>query len=91
MCCGGRREPWHVWGPSCSEGSQYGTATMVDGLRQFMAWDTYSRRKIDLVSGRAMLRRPCLCLRAGAGGTARQEAFKQPSIALVEADLMHSW
>ena len=73
-----------MWGPSCSEGSQYGTAAMIDGLRQFMAWDTYSRRKIDLVSGRSLPRRPRLCLRAGAGGTASQQAFDQVQCSLCE-------
>ena len=50
---------------------------MVEGLRQFMAWDTYSRRKIDLVSSRALPRRPGLYFRAGAGNTASQQAFEQ--------------
>ncbi|KAF6254071.1 Metallo-hydrolase/oxidoreductase [Scenedesmus sp. NREL 46B-D3] len=44
----GRRQPWEVWGPSGEE-PQLGTAAAVEGLRQFMAWDTHARRRIDLV------------------------------------------
>ena len=66
-----------MWGPSCSEGSQYGTAAMVDGLRQFLAWDTYSRRKIDLVSTRTLPRGARLCFGAGAGRTASQQALER--------------
>lgn len=44
----GRTEPWEVWGPS-SEQPQLGLNASIAGLRQFMAWDTFSRRRIDLV------------------------------------------
>ncbi|WIA34413.1 hypothetical protein OEZ86_012748 [Tetradesmus obliquus] len=44
----GRKQPWEVWGPS-GEQPQYGTAAAIEGLRQFMAWDTHARRRIDLV------------------------------------------
>lgn len=35
----GRKEPWEVWGPS-GERSDLGIAAAIDGLRQFLAWDT---------------------------------------------------
>lgn len=44
----GRTEPWEVWGPS-SEQPELGLNASIAGLRQFMAWDTFSRRRIDLV------------------------------------------
>ncbi|KAK9811899.1 hypothetical protein WJX72_012114 [[Myrmecia] bisecta] len=44
----GRREAWEVWGPSAKDPA-HGTAAVIDGLRKFLAWDTHSRRKIDLV------------------------------------------
>ncbi|DBA94973.1 TPA: hypothetical protein ACH3X1_002498 [Trebouxia sp. C0004] len=44
----GRTEPWEVWGPS-SEQPHLGLNASIAGLRQFMAWDTLSRRRIDLV------------------------------------------
>ncbi|CAL8465140.1 g4675 [Coccomyxa elongata] len=44
----GRREPWEVWGPS-SEKPELGIAACIDGLRQFLAWDTFARRRVDMI------------------------------------------
>lgn len=44
----GRKQPWEVWGPS-GERPELGTAAAIAGLRQFLAWDTHARRRIDLV------------------------------------------
>lgn len=44
----GRTTPLEVWGPS-GEAADMGTAAAVQGLRQFLRWDTVARRRIDLV------------------------------------------
>ncbi|KAK9908353.1 hypothetical protein WJX75_006483 [Coccomyxa subellipsoidea] len=44
----GRKTPLQVWGPS-GESPQYGLEASIDGLRKFLAWDTLSRRRINLI------------------------------------------
>ncbi|KAK9813508.1 hypothetical protein WJX73_003209 [Symbiochloris irregularis] len=44
----GRTHAWEVWGPS-GERPEFGTGAVIKGLSQFLAWDTHSRRKIDLI------------------------------------------
>ncbi|EIE20382.1 Metallo-hydrolase/oxidoreductase [Coccomyxa subellipsoidea C-169] len=44
----GRTKPWEVWGPS-SEKPELGLAASIEGLRQFLAWDTFARRRVDMI------------------------------------------
>ena len=44
----GRTEPWEVWGPS-GERPDLGTSAAINGLRQFLAWDTHARHRIDMI------------------------------------------
>lgn len=37
-----------MWGPS-SEQPQLGIAACIEGLRQFLAWDTFARRRVDMI------------------------------------------
>lgn len=44
----GRKVPLEIWGPS-SEKPELGLAASIEGLRQFLAWDTFARRRVDMI------------------------------------------